>query len=125
MVAILCATGAVVSMACGGSSSDGELYLTVIGDGRVGTSYVGDNTACQDGGCSVANTADAGPLAIRYTAGSEVSLDAIPDTGWHFISWQITIESPGQPTSTNTSASPSIAIFDTGNRMNVVATFSP
>jgi hypothetical protein len=125
VVAILCAAVAAASMACSTSPAEGELYLTVIGDGHVSTTRTGNAPPCPDGGCND-NPGDSGnTVTLEYPAGTEVDLAAQPAPGWHFTSWQIMIEQTGQPSSGSTSTAQSIAIFDTGNRMTVVATFSP
>ncbi len=125
MQAWLCAMVAAGSTACSTTPGMGELVLTVIGQGQVVTGRSGNAPPCPDGGCN-ANPADSGnTITLAYPAGSEVDLAAVPAAGWHFTSWQITIETTGQPSTMSTRTAPSIGVFDTGNKLIVVATFSP
>jgi hypothetical protein len=64
---------------------------------------------------------------MAYVPGSDVTLSAQPDKGWEFVSYKVWIYGQGGPSDhsfvTQTSVDPTYVVHNTGQELQVLATF--
>jgi hypothetical protein len=124
----------LAALACGCNSSPpwtrlAQLQLTAQGEGQVTVLYsIGqDGQGVCDGGECLGGIGDQGSVGMAYIPGSDVSLTAQPDKGWAFVSYKVWIYGQGGPSDhsvvTETSSDPMYLVHNTGQELQVLATF--
>jgi hypothetical protein len=124
---IVAVTALLLAIGCMGSQEKlADLYLSTAGSGsgKASVSRSVAGSGCGMGICVDGVGGNHGSTTMAYDPGASVTLVATPYAGSTFVNWVVTVYAEKGPPETVTSTDATFVVGDTGDQMDVVATFS-